>query len=120
MLGRPALLLVGGAFDESAVNLVHAVLLFFSIRLLGEASLEIGARLFYAQQDTVTPMWAAGLWAGSQHRLAYALISPLGLRGLVVATTVGFWVETSLLLGVAHRRLGGIVARGVVLSLGTR
>jgi putative peptidoglycan lipid II flippase len=118
LLGRPALLLVGGAFDEQAIGWVHAALVIFSVRLVGEALLEIGARLFYAQQDTVTPMVAAGLGQGVSIGLAYALIGPYGFRGLAIATTVGFWLESSLLLALAQRRLPGLLNRGLFLCAG--
>ena len=118
LLGRPVLSLIGGAFDDQAVELVYAALIIFSVRLVGEALLEIGARLFYARQDTVTPMLAAGLGQGISIALAYALIDPLGYRGLVIATTVGFWIESSLLLGLAQRKMRGILNRELLFSAG--
>jgi putative peptidoglycan lipid II flippase len=118
LLGRPLVSLIGGAFDAQAVELVHAALVIMSVRLVGEAVLEIGARLFYAQQDTATPMFAAALGQSVSIGLGYVLIGPLGFRGLAVATTVGFWLESGLLLGLAHRRLGHLVDRGVVTALG--
>ncbi len=118
LLGRPALLLVGGALDEQAIGWVHAALVIFSVRLVGEALLEIGARLFYAQQDTLTPMVAAGLGQGVSIGLAYALIEGYGFRGLAIATTVGFWLQSSLLLALAQRKLRGLLNRGLLLSAG--
>lgn len=117
ILGRPLLSLVGGAFDARAVDLVHGALVFMSLRLVGEALLEIGARLFYAQQNTVTPMLAAALGQSLSIGLSFLLIDPLGYRGLAVATTIGFWVESSLLLGLAQRRFGGILNRQLMSSL---
>jgi putative peptidoglycan lipid II flippase len=109
--------LIGGAFDAQAVELVHAALVIMSVRLVGEALLEIGARLFYAQQDTTTPMIAAALGQGISIGLGYALIEPLGFRGLAIATTVGFWVESSLLLVLAHRRIVGLLNRELLNAL---
>jgi len=118
LLGRPALLLIGGALDEQAIGWVHAALVIFSVRLVGEALLEIGARLFYAQQDTVTPMVAAGLGQGISIGLAYLLIERYGVQGLAIATTVGFWLQSSLLLALAQRKLPGLLNRGLFLSAG--
>ena len=118
LLGRPVMSLIGGAFDARAVDLVHAALVIMSVRLVGEAVMEIAARLFYAHQDTVTPMLTAGVGQSVSIGLAYALIEPLGYRGLAIATTAGFWIETSLLLTLAHRRIGGIVDRGLVRAAG--
>jgi len=118
MLGEPLLSLIGGAFGQESVSLVHAALVIFSVRLVGEAMLEIGARLFYAQQNTVTPMITAALGQGISITLAYLLIEPLGYRGLAMATTTGFWIQSLLLLGLAQRSLGGIVNRELLLSAG--
>lgn len=118
LLGRPALVLIGGAFDQQAIDWVHAALVIFSVRLVGEALLEVAARLFYAQQDTVTPMVAAVLGQGVSIGLAVVMIGQYGFRGLVVATTAGFWVESSLLLLLAQRRLAGILNRELFLSGG--
>jgi len=118
LLGRPLISLIGGAFDAQAVDLVYAALVIFSLRLVGEALLEIGARLFYAQQNTVTPMLAAGLGQSISIGLGYALIDPLGYRGLAIATTIGFWVESLLLVGLAQRKLGGILNRELLFCTG--
>jgi len=118
LLGVPLLSLIGGAFDPQSVTLVHAALVIFSLRLVGEALLEMGARLFYAQQNTATPMLAAALGQSISIGLGYALVEPLGYKGLVVATTLGFWVESTLLLGLAQRKVGGILDRGLLLSAG--
>ncbi len=118
LLGDWLVSLIGGAFDAQAVSLVHAALVVFSVRLVGEALLEIGARLFYAQQDTVTPMLAAALGQSISIGLGYALIGSLGHRGLAAATTVGFWVESGLLLWLAQRRLGGVLDRAVLTATG--
>jgi putative peptidoglycan lipid II flippase len=117
LLGRSVVSLIGGAFDAEAVDLVHAALVIMSVRLVGEALLEIGARLFYAQQDTTTPMIAAALGQSTSIGLGYALIEPLGFRGLAIATTIGFWLESSLLLVIAQRRIGGLVNRELLGAL---
>jgi len=118
LLGKPLISLIGGAFDQQAVTWVYAALVVFSVRLVGEALLEIGARLFYAQQDTRTPMWAAALGQSTGIILGYALIEPFGYLGLVVATTLGFWVESARLLWLAQRKLGGIINWDLISSAG--
>ena len=42
LLGQPAivLLLQGGAFDANTTTLVYGILIFFSVRIVSEASLE--------------------------------------------------------------------------------
>ena len=116
LLGRPLVSLIGGAFDRQAVDWVHAALVIFSLRLVGEAMLEIAARLFYARQNTVAPMLAAALGQVTGIVMGFVLIESLGFRGLVIATTIGFWVETTLLLLLNQRSLGGIVNRELLAS----
>jgi peptidoglycan biosynthesis protein MviN/MurJ (putative lipid II flippase) len=50
--------------------------------------------------------------------LAFALIDSHGYRGLAIATTIGFWIESALLLGLARRRLRGILDRALCQSAG--
>ena len=118
LLGQPLISLIGGAFDARAVGLVHAALVIFAFRLVGEALLEIGARVFYAQQNTVIPMLAAVAGQSVSIGLAFALIDSHGYRGLAIATTIGFWIESALLLGLARRRLRGILDRALWQSAG--
>ncbi len=117
LLGGPLVSLVGGAFDQQAVHLVQAVLVVFAVRLPGEALLEIAARLFYARQDTVTPMLAAGASQLLGISAAYVLIDHLGHRGLALATTVAFWTQTLILLALVQRGIGRVLDGKLVLAL---
>ena len=60
----------------------------------------------------------AVLGQGVSIGLGYGLINNLGYRGLAWATTIGFWVESILLLAIIQRRLGGILNRDLLLSAG--
>ena len=60
VLGRPVIsLLERGAFDSSASVLVYSTLQFFALGLIVHSALEVVARSFYADKDTLTPLWAA-------------------------------------------------------------
>ncbi len=60
LIGRPLIsLLEGGAFDASAAALVYSTLQFFTLGLVVHSLLEVIARSFYADKDTITPFWAA-------------------------------------------------------------
>ena len=52
-------LLERGAFDASASSLVTSTLRFFALGLVVHSVLEVVARSYYADKDTVTPLWAA-------------------------------------------------------------
>ena len=61
LLGQPLLsfLYERGQFDAAAVHAVYNTLRFYALGLVGHSCLELAARAFFAQQDTVTPLWIA-------------------------------------------------------------
>jgi putative peptidoglycan lipid II flippase len=99
LLGQPAIafLLEGDVFDANSTRLVYSVLIVFSVRLVSEATLEIVARLFYAQHNTRTPMFAYLGWLGVNIAIAYALVDSFGVVGLALASTVAFTVLSAIL-----------------------
>lgn len=123
LLGEPVIkvLLQGGAFDARSTQLVYTVLVFFSFRIVTESTLEIVARLLYAQHDTRTPMWAYLGWLVVTVALAFLLVGPLGVAGLALATTVGFTLLATALYIINSRRLGGLgeayLARAAAIAL---
>lgn len=130
LLGEPAIafLLEGAVFDAASTRLVYSVLLAFSLRLVAEATLEIVARLFYAQHDTRTPMFAYLGWLVVNVLLAYALVDSMGVVGLALASTVAFTLLSAVLfwlnrlalrplLNVAGRALVGTAVLTVLILL---
>jgi putative peptidoglycan lipid II flippase len=120
LLGRPAIsvFLQGGAFTETSTDLVFGVLLFFSVRIIAEGSLEILARLFYAQHDTKTPMYVALGWLATNIGLAFLLTGPYGVKGLALASTIAFVLQSAALFVLNRRRLGDLGDRELLISLG--
>lgn len=130
LLGESAIafLLEGDVFDANSTRLVYSVLLAFSVRLVAEATLEIVARLFYAQHDTRTPMFAYLGWLVVNIAIAYALVDSLGVVGLALASTVAFallsailfWLnklEVKPLLIVAGRALLGTAVLTILILI---
>ncbi|MCI0395093.1 MAG: murein biosynthesis integral membrane protein MurJ [Chloroflexi bacterium] len=119
LLGRPAIavFLQSGAFDEASTRLVYGVLVFFSLRVVAEATLEIVARLFYAQHNTRTPMFAALGWLALNVTLAYLLVGPLGVGGLALASSLAFTVQSTALFFLNRRRLGSLGERELALTI---
>ncbi len=130
LLGESAIafLLEGDVFDANSTRLVYSVLLAFSVRLVAEATLEIVARLFYAQHDTRTPMFAYLGWLVINIAIAYALVDSLGVVGLALASTVAFallsailfWLnrlEVKPLLIVAGRALVGTAVLTILILI---
>ncbi len=120
LLGRPliSLLLERGEFTSDSTDLVYGILVFFSLRVISEATLEIAARLFFAQHDTRTPMFVALGWMVANVALAYLLVRPLGVSGLALATSIAFTLQTAVLLYLNHRKLNGLDWKGLGISFG--
>ncbi len=121
IIGQPLLsLLERGAFDAESTLLVYRCLQFFALGLLAHAALEIVARSFYAEQDTLTPLWAALLGAGVNLVAALLLSGALlgtpsqeKVSGLALANTLGVLLEVSLLLWLLRRRWGDFGQRAL-------
>jgi putative peptidoglycan lipid II flippase len=120
LLGRPliSLLLERGEFTAESTDLVYGIVVFFSLRVVSEATLEIAARLFFAQHDTRTPMFVALGWMVANIALAYVLVEPLGVGGLALATSIAFTLQTAVLLYLNHRKLNGLDWHGLGISFG--
>ncbi|MCP4426423.1 MAG: murein biosynthesis integral membrane protein MurJ [Chloroflexi bacterium] len=120
LLGKPAiaLFLERGEFTAESTLLVYRVLVFFSVRIVSEATLEVAARLFFAQHDTRTPMFVALGWLVVNVGLAYWLVDWLGIGGLALASTIAFTLQSAVLLYLNHIRLGGLAWRELGLSVG--
>jgi putative peptidoglycan lipid II flippase len=132
-VGRPLIsLLERGAFDTTASALVYSTLSFFALGIVVHSALEVVARSFYADKDTLTPLWAALIGAGINFALAFVLsgvitvsanghfnriaaqFPQLGLTpdvgnvgGLALANSLGTAAEVLLLLWVLRRRWHG-------------
>lgn len=133
-VGRPLIsLLEGGQFDASASALVYSTLQFFALGLIVHSALEVIARSFYADKDTLTPLWAAlggsainlvlSFYLSDVLRVENALsaypivaatfdgIAPrpdLGfVGGLALANSLGVMFEVGFLLLILRRRWHG-------------
>lgn len=93
-----------GAFGEASVEAVALAFQFFALAIVGESALEICARLFYAQHDAHTPLWAACAALLANLILSMGLMSVLGTRGLAFARAAALTLEAGILFFVARRR----------------
>lgn len=120
LLGRPIIniLLEGGQFTADSAQLVYSVLVVFSLRVVSESTVEIAARLFYAQHNTVVPMIAYIGWLILDIALAYLLVGELGIIALALASTVAFTFLAAVLLFLNHRALGDLLNRQLAVSAG--
>jgi putative peptidoglycan lipid II flippase len=120
LLGRPilAVLYQRGAFDAAATQAVYVALRFFALGLVGHASLELAARAFFAQQDTVTPLLVAIGSAAANIGLAIVLMRPLDYGGLALANSLAVSAEVVALLLILRRRWGGVEGRETLSTMG--
>ncbi|MCY4525353.1 MAG: murein biosynthesis integral membrane protein MurJ [Anaerolineaceae bacterium] len=140
LLGQPIVaLLERGAFDASASSLVTSTMRFFALGLVVHSVLEVVARSYYADKDTITPLWAA--LGGATINLAGAFLfsgvlllegngNPegllvlfplqdldLGVAGLALANSLGTAFEVAVLIWILRRRWRGIQENALAQTL---
>jgi len=119
LLGRPILTLLyqRGAFDAAATEAVYVALRLFALGLVGHACLELAARAFFAQQDTVTPLLVAIASAGVNIGLAVVLMRPMDYAGLALANSLAISGEVVVLLLILRWRWGSVEGRQTLNTL---
>jgi putative peptidoglycan lipid II flippase len=119
LLGRPLLQILyqRGAFDAAATEAVYVAMRFYALGLVGHACLELAARAFFAQQDTVTPLLVAAASAGVNIVLGIVLRAPMGHGGLALANSLAISAEVIVLLLILRRRWRGVQGRQTFLAL---
>lgn len=114
LVGRPLIsILEGGAFDSNATDFVYSSLQYFSLTIILFSLLELLVRGFYADKDTITPLWIA-IGGGIVHALVAVVMSGLfigkgswfdiGVGGLALAASMGMVLEVSILIWLLSRR----------------
>lgn len=119
VLGRPltALLFQRGAFDATVTDRVYWTLRFFALGLVSHSALEVVSRLFYAQRDMWTPLWAALGGLATNAGLGWLLLPYLAYGAIALSNSLGVGLQVMILLLVAQRRLGGIEGWALGVSL---
>jgi putative peptidoglycan lipid II flippase len=93
-----------GAFTAADAAAAGATLAAYSIGLLPFVLMRSFTAPFYARGDTATPVKAALLAAAVNIALKVVLMGPLAQVGLALATSVGAWINLSLLAYFARRQ----------------
>lgn len=91
-------------FDAAGTNLLLWVTRAFLIGLLGHCLLELGSRVFFAQQNAVIPMAAAGLNLIVYLLAGILLVKPLQAIGIGLADAIGFTSQALFLLVIFKTR----------------
>ena len=93
-----------GAFTTAEAAAAGATLAAYAIGLLPFVMMRSFTAPFYARGDTLTPVKAALLAAAVNIAFKVMLMGPLAQVGLAFATSIGAWINLSLLTIFARRR----------------
>lgn len=116
VLAHPVLMLLfsRGAFQTgNSLELTTIALIFFSLGLVAYGSVKSLVPVFYAQQNTRYPVRCAAISMVVNIVLALALMGPLRLGGLALATAIASYVNVVLLFVGIGRQLDGRNAPGL-------
>ncbi len=99
ILSEPIVSLVfeRGKFDSVATNLTAAALSFYCIGMVGSSITTMLNRVFYAINDTKTPMIISAISISINILLNLILIRPMGYKGLALSTSISS-ISCALLL----------------------
>jgi len=106
-----------GAFDSQTTALTASALLYYGIGLWAFSAVRIVVTLFYALQDTRTPVKMAAISIFVNIILGVALMWPLRHGGLALATSLASMVNLYLLVGALKKKVGLIDWREILLSV---
>jgi len=110
------LLFQQGNFTPENTSATAYALLFYSIGLFAYSALQHLNRVFYALQDTKTPV-AVGIFTIIVNiALNFLLIRPLGHGGLALAYSLAGIINMLLLLYILKLRLGRLDGRKILFS----
>jgi putative peptidoglycan lipid II flippase len=120
VLGEPLirLLFERGEFTALSTTMTAYALTFYAIGLAGHATVEIADRVFYALNDTRTPVLIAlGAFVLNFALSLLLMRTPLNYGGLALANSLAALAEATILMLVVSRRLSGLDLRSVGHSL---
>lgn len=106
-----------GAFDEKAVSLTTSAFFFYAIGLAGAGLNLVLTRVFYALQDTKTPMINSAIAMGINLILNFLLAPILGIGGLALATSISSLITVMLLTYQLRKKLGYLNLKALIPSI---
>jgi putative peptidoglycan lipid II flippase len=107
-----------GAFTaDRSTPMTAGALLFYSIGLFAYGGVKSSNQVFYALKDTRTPVVIGAVAMLVNVGLNLALMGPLGLNGLALATSLAAAANLVILMVLLHRRLGGLDGRVLLKSV---
>lgn len=111
------LLFERGHFGPETTAMTAVATLYYGSGLLAFAWVKVCAQGFYALKDTKTPVAAAGISMLLNIALNFALVVPMGFRGLAFSTTVAFAANFLMLYALLCRRYGPLWNTAMLVAL---
>lgn len=118
--GLRPLIEVAFGFDAQGTDLMLWVARGFLAGLIGQSVMEVAARSFYARQNALIPLMAAGINVTVYTLLGVLLFRPLGAAGISLADSLAFTSQAVILILLLNRRMpqpvrvGGTLVRAVL------
>jgi putative peptidoglycan lipid II flippase len=110
------LLFEWGAFDDLATQMTAIALFYYSLGIFAHAASAMLVRVYFALQDTATPV-KLGLWvAGLNIVLNLILVRYLAHGGLALSSSIAAMASSLLLAYYLRRRLGQLDGRRILIS----
>jgi putative peptidoglycan lipid II flippase len=111
------LLFERGQFNADAASLTASAFLYYGIGIWAFAAVRVVVSVFYAIQDTVTPVKTALASVLANLVLGSLLMIKMGYRGIALSTSIASMINFYLLLRGLTLKLGGLELRSLAVSV---
>jgi putative peptidoglycan lipid II flippase len=112
-----ALLFKRGAFDATTTHLTAYALLYYSTGLWAFSAVRIVVSMFYALQDTKTPVRVGLISVSANIIFGIVLMGPLGHGGLALSTSLASMLNLGLLIRALKTKLGMLELKTIMASV---
>ncbi|WP_214756200.1 murein biosynthesis integral membrane protein MurJ [Exiguobacterium sp. s157] len=106
-----------GEFDNSALEITSDALFYYSIGMIGFGLKQILSEVFYAIQDSKTPMYNGMIGILINIILNFILSRFMGIGGLALATSISALFTTTLLMYSLRKKMGPFGLRLLIFSI---
>jgi len=106
----------GGRFDAYSVELTASALFFYSLGLFAYGGTKILQVCFFSLRDTVTPTKVAGITLALNIIFNAALIFPLKIAGIALATSVSGIITFFILFFLLEKKIGYFGRKEILVS----
>jgi putative peptidoglycan lipid II flippase len=113
-----SLLFERGKFDSYAVLMTSQALLYYSSGIWATAAVSIVVRVFYALNDSKTPVTIAIISILANILISVILMGPMKHGGLALATSIASTINLVMLLYMLRKKLGALGWRNILFSTG--